>query len=243
MNEQLEQRVRGLFDTLMGNCIAGDCFNTDTKGYEREIIVNGLLKVVFPPAFRFGTGEIIDDQGEKSGQLDVVVEIPTFYSLTISDGAPRLYLADGVAAVIEIKTNLTSGEQARIAAHKGKLDELHRNQSFFLQVATTHYGKKIPYFVIAFRSDLSKKALEAFAKAHNIDGIFIIEKQWLISGSMGIGDDEATRIYSWEGSISMMYFLEFLRTAISLQHGSTKSFFPYFWNDNRASTADDELQN
>ncbi|MEK9157394.1 MAG: DUF6602 domain-containing protein [Patescibacteria group bacterium] len=238
MNEQLEQRVKGLFDTLMGNCIAGDCFNSDTKGYEREIVVNGLLKVVFPSTFRFGTGEIVDPNGEKSGQLDIVVEIPTFYSLTISEGAPRLYLADGVAAVIEVKTKLTSQEQTRIAQHKEKLDRLVRDQSFFLKVATTVYGKRIPYFVVAFRSDITPEALELFAKERGIDGIFVVESQIFVSGQIGEGDHvESNRKYRWEGLASMMYFLEILRTSISLQYGSIKTFFPYFM-DNQSTTGD-----
>ena len=59
-----------------------------------------------PQPFRFGSGDVTDMSGEKTGQLDVVVEFPFLPSLPLFQGGPRLYLAEGVAAVIEVKSNI-----------------------------------------------------------------------------------------------------------------------------------------
>ncbi len=75
-----------------------------SKGSEREHFIDLFLKEVFPPSYRFGTGDALDSAGNKSGQLDVVVELTFFPSLPALGGGSRLYLAEGVAAVIEVKS-------------------------------------------------------------------------------------------------------------------------------------------
>ena len=48
-----------------------------------------------PPIYRFGTGDATDSTGNKSGQLDVVVEYPFSPSLpVVGTGQSRLYLAE-----------------------------------------------------------------------------------------------------------------------------------------------------
>lgn len=80
-----------------------------TKGRERELFVNEFLSKVFPPHFRFGSGDITDGSDARSGQVDLVVELPFFFpSFPIPGGAPRLYLAEGVAAAIEVKSDLSA---------------------------------------------------------------------------------------------------------------------------------------
>lgn len=49
-----------------------------------------------------------DATGEISGQLEVVMELPLGNSFPMPAGTERLYLAESVAAVIEVKSNLSS---------------------------------------------------------------------------------------------------------------------------------------
>lgn len=74
-------------------------------GDNREIFLNEFLKTVLPPKLHVKNGEIWDKTGFRTGQID---------SLIIRDDAPSLdfggnnaYLAEGVFAVIEVKSNLS----------------------------------------------------------------------------------------------------------------------------------------
>jgi len=78
-----------------------------SKGNERRAFVTDFLEALFPSPNRFGTGDCIDTAGNQSGDLDVVVEYPFLDRLTLA-GHSRLYLAEGIAAVIEVKSNISS---------------------------------------------------------------------------------------------------------------------------------------
>lgn len=74
-------------------------------GNNREIFINEFLGSSLPPKLSVQTGEIWDKSGFKTGQLDTII---------VRDDAPSLdfgkinaYLAEGVFAVIEVKSNLT----------------------------------------------------------------------------------------------------------------------------------------
>jgi len=77
-----------------------------SKGDEREWFVNNLLSLVFPTHYRFSSGEITDRYTNISGQVDIVVEYPHRFSLAAYDGGPRLFMAESVASVIEVKSDL-----------------------------------------------------------------------------------------------------------------------------------------
>ena len=63
---------------------------------------------MFPPHYRFSSGDIVDTYGSQTGQVDVVLEQPRSYSFPVTTDGPRLYLAESVAIVIEIKSNLSN---------------------------------------------------------------------------------------------------------------------------------------
>jgi len=74
-------------------------------GKNRENFVKDFLKIVLPPRLKnIYDGEIIDKDGKKTGQLDLLIirdDAPC-----IDYGGSNSYLAEGVFAVIEIKSNL-----------------------------------------------------------------------------------------------------------------------------------------
>jgi len=80
---------------------------------------------VFPLNFRFGSGEIVDQKGLQSNQLDIVLEKPFGYSFPGDVLGPRLYLAENVAAVIEVKSNLAN-KWSEVKAASEKLSKLNR---------------------------------------------------------------------------------------------------------------------
>jgi hypothetical protein len=123
MNKDLEARLKGMHASLMAAYSAGVQCTSATKGIEREIFVRRFLAQVLPPIFRFGHGDIIDTSQESSGQIDVVIENPFFPSLPIVDGGPRLYLAEGVAAALEVKSDIRA-QWSEVQATASKLSKL-----------------------------------------------------------------------------------------------------------------------
>src|SRR5438874_11970568 len=97
--------MAGIQTMLNGVYQAGQSMSSASKGNEREAFIDGFLSQVLPTPFRFGTGDATDSSGKRSGQLDVVVEVPLMPSLPFpGSGNARLYLAEGIAAVIDVKS-------------------------------------------------------------------------------------------------------------------------------------------
>lgn len=121
----LEPRLDALHKMLMAGYYGSGELSSASKGSERELFVNSFLSQIFPPSYRFGTGDVIDGYVQKSGQVDIVIEYPNFMSFPYLMGGPRLYLAEGVAATIEVKSNLV-GQWNEALATAQKVKELKR---------------------------------------------------------------------------------------------------------------------
>lgn len=77
-------------------------------GYTREHFIKEILSSFLPKSVLVGSGEIIDGEGKRSGQQDVIIyraDFPIITSLT----PVNTYLAEGVIATIEVKSNLSTG--------------------------------------------------------------------------------------------------------------------------------------
>jgi hypothetical protein len=107
-SNELKQRLDGIRYILMAHHAAGKRLPNAAKGSERETLVREFLARVFPSPFRFGTGAIIDSDGRKSGQIDVVAEFPFFPSFPTPGAQERLYLAESVSFALEVKSDLTA---------------------------------------------------------------------------------------------------------------------------------------
>lgn len=121
-HKHLAPRLQAIYDNLMSSYQGGATVSSSTKGLERELFVQRFLRRSFPEVFRFGIGDITDVDENRSGQLDIVAEHPYFCSFPLWDDGPRLYLAENVAFVIEVKSNLKSQwEQALRSARAVKI--------------------------------------------------------------------------------------------------------------------------
>jgi hypothetical protein len=109
-NQFVLQRLAGIQQVLMGVHRSGAPMSAASRGTERQTFVESFLANVLPPIYRFGSGDATDAAGHRSGQLDVVVEYPFSPSLPSFGGIPttRLYLAESVAAVVEVKSNIAA---------------------------------------------------------------------------------------------------------------------------------------
>lgn len=169
-----------------------------------------------PPIYRFGTGDATDSAGHRSGQLDVVVELPFSPSLpsTGSASPTRLYLAEGVAAVLEVKSNVASQwEEAQRTA--SLLAPLRRKFQFSLTMGQLP-TPDIPLFVVGYTGWKTVETLRShIADNPNIAGVLVIDAG-LFASSDRLGGMVATGPYALWGLICAMHSI-----TNSLQSAST----------------------
>lgn len=107
-NEHIYKRLEGIQKLLTAVHSSSNAFSNESRGTEREAFINLFLSNMLPNQFRFGSGDITDIGNNRSGQLDIVIEYPILPSLNLpaTGSNTRLYLAEGVVAVIEVKSDL-----------------------------------------------------------------------------------------------------------------------------------------
>ena len=108
MNLHIKNRLEAIQQALMAHHKGGTGLPNAMIGSEREDIINSYLAQVLPPLYRFGRGSITDTTGAICGQVEVVMELPFGPNFPMLSGKERLYLAESVAAIIEVKSNLSS---------------------------------------------------------------------------------------------------------------------------------------
>jgi len=145
---------------------AGASLPTAAAGVEREVLVREFLGQVFPSPFRFGSGAIVDASGRRSGQLDIVVEFPFLPSFPSPGSGQRLYLADSVALVIEVKSDLNK-QWPQVQTTAKAVLKLRRNwrahESFDskgVQGSFSESTSRIPFLAVAYRGPSKPATLE-----------------------------------------------------------------------------------
>jgi hypothetical protein len=181
-NDLVFQRLVGIQQTLMGVHRSGVPMSAASKGAEREAFIDSFLGNVLPPVFRFGKGDATDAAGRRSGQLDVVVEYPFSPSLPSVGGTTRLFLAEAVAAVVEVKSNISSqwDEAVRTA------DQLSPLERTFGASMTFGPGPsaRIPLFVAGYTGWAKLETAAEHLNEHpNIAGVLIIESGIFVGSS------------------------------------------------------------
>lgn len=109
LNEHLQSRLIGIQASLNAHHLGGVGMPSATKGSERENFLRDFLQQVYPSHYRFSRGAITDSEGKRSGQIDIALENPVLPSFPLpGSSGDRLILAEAVAAVIEVKSDLSS---------------------------------------------------------------------------------------------------------------------------------------
>lgn len=126
MNDWVKNRLEAIQQTLLAHYQAGQKLPSPVAGSERELFVHEYLAKVLPPTLRIGKECITDAANNQSGQVDVVIEYPFVPSFPMPTTADRLYLAESVAAAIEVKSDLTK-QWDEVAATVKKVKVLRRD--------------------------------------------------------------------------------------------------------------------
>jgi hypothetical protein len=180
MNKLIHDRLESMRVSLLAAHAAGArTAGPAPKGHERETFVRHFLSHVLPPAFRISSGDITDATGKQSGPLDLVIEYPLVPSLPAPTGDQRMFLAEGVAAVIDVKANLSSQwDEVRETAKRVRA--LTRSYAELPPGGVTSEfagpNDPIPYFVVGYTGWRKLDTLKArLAEAPEVDGILVLD--------------------------------------------------------------------
>lgn len=182
-NQYVVQRLRGIQGILIGVHQSGAGLSNATIGQERAAFIDQFLSEVLPPIYRFGSGDATDASGNKSGQLDVVVEYPFAPSLpVVGAGQSRLYLAESVAAVVEVKSDL-AGQWSQAVHTAAALAPLQRSFE-----ASMSFGAppppRIPLFAVGYTGWQTPQTVQGHLNScPNIDGALVIDPGIYVSKS------------------------------------------------------------
>jgi hypothetical protein len=176
LNAHVRERLSACLTQLGAAYQGGRTMSSASKGNERELFIEVFLKNVLPQAYRFGTGDITDTHGRRSGQIDLVVERSTVPSFPLVGTAiPRLYLAEGVAAAIEVKSDISS-----------QWDEAITTATSVSSLQTTS-GAPVPFFIVGYRGwktmdTLERNACAAGDGGARLTGVLCLDPPLFIGG-------------------------------------------------------------
>jgi hypothetical protein len=188
---------------LIGVHSAGDTLSTSSRGAEREAFVNAFLRELLPQPFRFGMGDATDQVGNRSGQLDVVIEFPLVPSLPLLSGLPRLYLAEGILAVVEVKSNVAT-QWKEVVSTAGQLAKLVRIYGSGVSIGP-RATSTIPLYAVGYRGWSDFDTIKQHLQEHpEVSGILVIESGHFCGRYDALTADGVPYVYSYERPCSPM---------------------------------------
>lgn len=186
--------------------LSGEQKSSINIGDNREIFLNKFLKGSLPRKLSIEKGEIWDKKGNKTEQLD---------SIIIRDDCPALdfegknvYLAEGVFAVIEIKSNLDSRQLKRAGKTLERVKELDINNSAI--ITTGHHLNRPLRLVFSYKGakwDTLKSVIDQNNWTDLFDMICILGKGLIISKGGLFEWDTNDKFYLLESSAAPIAFL------------------------------------
>jgi hypothetical protein len=105
MHHLLKERIAAIQKIAIAHYEAGAGMANAAIGAEREVFVQELMQKIFPNAYRFSSGEIIDRNSQRSGQVDLALEFPNEPTFPSPVANERLMFAESVIVVFEIKSS------------------------------------------------------------------------------------------------------------------------------------------
>lgn len=136
-------------------------------GDNREFFVNDFIKTVLPSMLSIKSGEVWDRTGFKTGQMDIIIIRDDAPSLDF--GGKNAYLAEGVFAVIEVKSNLTVSKLGEAARTLGRVEQLQIPKPTILMGG---YNLGRPLRVLFAYTGVTWKTLEKAIDKHNWQELF-----------------------------------------------------------------------
>ncbi len=191
LDEQLRTRLTATRATFQQS---GD------KGTAAERAFRDTLASYLPRRLAIGNGEVIDTNGSRSSQLDLVV-VGEDHPFTFSLDSPGLFFIEGVLAVAEVKSVLTSEELTSALKNAQLFKTLQAKASRgTLRIANPsdipRFHTARPCFLFAYESRLTLETIadrlvreegETGAAEKVIDAVFLLDRGTIINLGNGLG--------------------------------------------------------
>ena len=189
------------------------------RGSNAEHAFREFLREYLPRRLAVGHGEVIDTHGERSRQTDCVIATED-HPFTFSETQAGLFFVEGVAAVAEIKSVLTSDELDRTIDASRQFKKLRIEPGHGTTILTQpadrdRYYVCPPYFLFAFESNLTvaticeRLSLESESpggvRTDLLDAVFVLNRGHAINLGKGGG---SFAVYSAEGKERSGWFLD-----------------------------------
>jgi hypothetical protein len=185
MNPLIASRLNGIYGVLCSAFEGGAPLSSASKGYEREVFISLFLSEVLPSIYRLGTGDITDalkndDASRRSGQIDIVIEMPwaPSFPAIVGTGA-RVYPAETVGTAIEVKSNLSS-EWTNVIRTATALEPLRQRLSGIAVDAGRLSVKNkteepIPLYAVGYEGWSTVDTIKEKLRNAPLDGILILK--------------------------------------------------------------------
>jgi len=160
VNTHVVQRLTAIQQSLLAQHAGSSGLPTAMSGHERETFLREFLQKVFPAHRRFSTGAVTDARGAISGQVDIAVEYGFAPSFPMPGTDDRLLLADALAMVIEVKSNLIN-QWSQVEMTTNAIKRLHRDVGVISYLGTTKPSEQIPVVAVGYRGHATVDALTA----------------------------------------------------------------------------------
>lgn len=82
--------------------------HSGVRGKSREIFVQDMLRPILPPSIEFGSGKIVDSEGNMSAETDVIIYSRQTLPPLLFESNFGIYPAEAAIYAIEVKSKLTS---------------------------------------------------------------------------------------------------------------------------------------
>lgn len=141
----------------------------DIKGYGREALVQEFLATHLPDQVEYLSGEILDPDDNRSGQVDIIVQSKLHPKVPLL-GNLHLAFVDSVVAAVEVKSTLTTQHLAAALDQCRKIKALRRNVTLECDTPAAKLTS-IPCIIFAFRGPSKEtlmKSINKYAAKHNI---------------------------------------------------------------------------
>ncbi len=172
------------------------------KGTAVEEAFRSFLRLYLPRRLQVGQGEVIDSEGHRSKQTDVVVANED-HPFTFTADLPGLFFIEGVSAAGEVKAILTSDGLESALTSSLVFKKLETRHSVGEMIHTNpsdmaRFYRCPPWFLIAFESQLSPPTIHSriveFERAHAVEQNRLADAFFVVgAGSvMNFGDGEGT---------------------------------------------------
>lgn len=164
------------------------------KGTHVEDAVRSFFAQYLPRRYAVGQGEVIDSSGGRSTQIDVVVANED-HPFTFVQDRPGLFFVEGVSAVGEVKSILTSDELAKTIENSRVFKRLRArpgagSTTFANESRLKRHFQCPPMFLLALESQIAIETIHTKLSAAGhfdpangpsiIDAVFVLGKGAII---------------------------------------------------------------